>query len=71
MPGKYRGVILGAKNKVLEECNFPLCAEDTGAKNTIKSYASATFPDHEFVEVWNGRMKVAKFNRAGTEVDFS
>lgn len=63
MPGKYRAVIIGADDQVLERIKFPLCSEDTSAKNTIRSYAEAIFPAYKLAEVWNGDVKVAVIER--------
>jgi hypothetical protein len=71
MRRKYRAIILGADNQKLEDVKFPLCKRDRSAKDTVKSYAKALHPDHKFVELWNGLVKVAKFNRDGEEVDFT
>jgi hypothetical protein len=71
MPGKYRAVIIGRDGQVIEKMGFPLCSNDRGASDTVKSYAKLIHPKHAFVELWNGAVKVAKFDRDGKIVDFS
>ncbi|MBV8819615.1 MAG: hypothetical protein JO022_14745 [Acidobacteriaceae bacterium] len=68
MSANYRAVILDAHNQVLDDHKFKDCTEDASAKGAVKSYARANFTDHAFVELWNGGVRVAKFNRDGEEI---
>ena len=69
MRQNYRAIILGSDNQKLAEVRFPMCTEDRGAKDTVKSYAEQLHTNHALVELWNGFVKVAKFSRDGEEVE--
>lgn len=64
MREKYRGIFKDKEGNAFDEVSFPMCTEDTGAKNTINSYGITSYPDkYAYADMYLGKLWIAIVKR--------